>query len=327
MRAMRLEAPGAGLKGAIVDSPELGPKQIRVAVAACGVCRTDLHIVDGELPNPKLPVVPGHEVVGRVIAAGSDVTRFGIGDRVGIPWLGWTCGHCGYCLQGRENLCSNARFTGYTLDGGFAQEATADADYVVPLPDSYSDESGAPLLCAGLIGWRALKAAGPAHHVGLYGFGAAAHIVAQVAQYRKQEVYAFVRPGDRLAERFAYAMGVRWAGPSDATAPVELDAAIIFAPVGDLVPQALRAVRPSGVVVCGGIHMSDIPSFPYTLLWGERTLRSVANLTRADSAEFMAFAAQHRIHTTTTRYKLDAASLALTDLRNGRLTGAAVLIP
>jgi propanol-preferring alcohol dehydrogenase len=246
---------------------------------------------------------------------------------VGIPWLGWTCGRCEYCLQGHENLCPNARFTGYTLDGGFAQEAIADADYVVPLPDSYSDESVAPLLCAGLIGWRALNAAGPARRVGLYGFGAAAHIVAQVAHYRKQDIYAFVRPGDQAGERFAYAMGARWAGASNETAPVELDAAIIFAPVGDLVPQALRAVRPGGIVVCGGIHMSDIPSFPYALLWGERTLCSVANLTRADGAEFMAFAAQHPIHTTTTPYKLDDANLALADLRNGRLTGAAVLIP
>ena len=327
MRAMRLEAPGSGLKSAEARSPDLEPRQIRIAVAACGVCRTDLHVVDGELPNPKLPIVPGHEIVGRVIAAGADVTRVGIGDRVGIPWLGWTCGRCEYCLQGRENLCPQARFTGYTLDGGFAQEATADSDYVVPVPDSYSDESVAPLLCAGLIGWRALKAAGAAQRLGLYGFGAAAHIVAQLARYRNQAIYAFVRPGDPSAERFAYAMGACWAGASNAAPPVELDAAIIFAPVGDLVPQALRAVRPGGVVVCGGIHMSDIPSFAYALLWGERTLRSVANLTRADGAEFMAFAAQHPIHTTTKPYALEDANLALADLRQGRLTGAAVLIP
>lgn len=327
MHAMRLEGPGQGLRRADAESPGLECRQVRVAVSACGVCRTDLHLIDGELPNPKLPVVPGHEVVGRVIEIGSEVTRVRVGDRVGIPWLGWTCGRCDYCRQGRENLCPSARFTGYTLDGGFAQEAIADADYVVPLPQSYSDESVAPLLCAGLIGWRALKAAGPAPRVGLYGFGAAAHIVAQVAQHRSQEIYAFVRPGDRTAERFAYAMGAGWAGPSDGPAPVELDAAIIFAPVGDLVPQALRAVRPGGVVVCGGIHMSDIPSFPYALLWGERTLCSVANLTRADGAEFMAFAAQHAIHTTTKPYGLDDANLALADLREGRLTGAAVLIP
>jgi propanol-preferring alcohol dehydrogenase len=230
-------------------------------------------------------------------------------------------------LQGRENLCPSARFTGYTLDGGFAQEAIADADYVVPLPSSYSDEAVAPLLCAGLIGWRALKAAGAAQRLGLYGFGAAAHIVAQVAQYRKQEVYAFVRPGDRAAERFAYSTGASWAGSSSGSAPVELDAAIIFAPVGELVPQALRAVCPGGVVVCGGIHMSDIPTFPYMLLWGQRTLCSVANLTRADGAEFMAFATQHPIRTTTKRYRLGEANLALTDLRQGKLTGAAVLVP
>ena len=327
MRAMQLQVPGLGLRQAEIPSADPGPREVRIVVSACGVCRTDLHIVDGELPNPKLPLVPGHEIVGRVIAVGSEVHGVTIGDRVGIPWLGWTCGRCEYCRQGQENLCPNARFTGYTLDGGFAQEAVADANYVVPLPDSYADEAVAPLLCAGLIGWRALKAAESAQRLGLYGFGAAAHIVAQVAHYRKQEVYAFVRPGDQVAEGFAHEMGAHWAGPSNGPAPVELDAAIIFAPVGDLVPQALRAVRPGGVVVCGGIHMSDIPRFPYALLWGERTLRSVANLTRADGAQFMAFAAQYPIRTTTQRYALEDANLALSDLRDGRLTGAAVLIP
>jgi propanol-preferring alcohol dehydrogenase len=327
MRAMQLRVPGAGLIPAEPPSPDLGPRQVRVAVSACGVCRTDLHVVDGELPNPKLPLVPGHEIVGRVIAASSDVKSLRIGDRVGIPWLGWTCGRCEYCRQGRENLCPNARFTGYTLDGGFAQEAIADADYAVPLPDAYSDEAVAPLLCAGLIGWRALKAARAPQRLGLYGFGAAAHIVAQVVQHQKQEVYAFVRPGDQTAERFAYAMGARWSGPSNGPAPVELDAAIIFAPVGDLIPQALRAIRPGGVVVCGGIHMSDIPSFPYALLWGERTLCSIANLTRADAAEFIDFATHHPIQTTTKAYALKDANLALANLRDGKLTGAAVLVP
>jgi len=327
VRAMQLQLPGAGLIRVETAPADLGPHQVRIAVSACGVCRTDLHVVDGELPNPKLPLVPGHEIVGRVVAAAADAKDVRIGDRVGVPWLGWTCGHCDYCLHGRENLCPNARFTGYTLDGGFAQEAIAYADYVVPLPHSYSDEAVAPLLCAGLIGWRALKAAGPARRLGIYGFGAAAHIVAQVAQHRSQNIYAFVRPGDQTAESFAYAMGARWAGPSNGSAPVELDAAIIFAPVGNLIPQALRAIRPGGVVVCGGIHMSDVPEYPYALLWGERTLRSVANLTRADATEFFAFAAQHLIHTTTKPYPLEDANLALADLRDGRLTGAAVLIP
>jgi propanol-preferring alcohol dehydrogenase len=324
---MQLQAAGAALKLVELASADLEPRQVRVAVSACGVCRTDLHVVDGELANPKLPLVPGHEIVGRVTAVGPDVKGLNLGDRVGIPWLGWTCGRCEYCRQGRENLCPYARFTGYTLDGGFAQEATADANYVVPLPKTYSDEGVAPLLCAGLIGWRALKAAGHSQRLGLYGFGAAAHIIAQVAQYRKQEVYAFVRPGDRTAEEFAYAMGARWAGPSNGPAPYELDAAIIFAPVGDLVPHALRAVRRGGIVVCGGIHMSDIPTFPYALLWGERTVCSVANLARADAAEFVAFAATHPIHTTTKRYALEDANMALADLRDGRLTGAAVLVP
>lgn len=327
MRAMQLEAVGAALKRTEIPRSELERRQVRIAVSACGVCRTDLHVVDGDLPNPHLPIVPGHEIVGRVIELGSDVRRLRLGDRVGVPWLGWTCGACHFCLEGRENLCLKARFTGYQIDGGFAEETSADGDYVFKLPASYSDEAVAPLLCAGLIGWRALKAAGDAGRLGLYGFGAAAHIVAQVAQYRSQEVYAFVRPGDRKAEEFAYSMGVQWAGPSDMPAPCELDASIIFAPVGDLVLQALRAIRRGGRVVCGGIHMSDIPAFSYSLLWGERTVTSVANLTRADASEFLAFADDHRIHTTTTPYSLEDANVALSDLRDGRLTGAAVLTP
>jgi len=324
---MQLLAPRKALEMVERGQSNMAPRQVRIAVSACGVCRTDLHVVDGELTNPKLPLVPGHEIVGRIIAMGSDVHHLKYGDRVGIPWLGWTCGRCGFCRRGRENLCSEARFTGYQLDGGFAEEAVADADYVLSLPASYSDEAAAPLLCAGLIGWRALKAAGPCDRLGLYGFGAAAHIVAQAARFRAQGVYAFVRPGDLNAEAFARRLGARWAGPSDAVAPEPLDAAIIFAPVGSLVPLALRAVRPGGVVVCGGIHMSDIPAFPYELLWGERTICSVANLTRADASEFLAFAATHNIETTTTRYPLADANIALSDLRDGRLIGAAVLVP
>jgi propanol-preferring alcohol dehydrogenase len=324
---MQLQASGTALKRTEIPRSELERRQVRIAVAACGVCRTDLHVVDGDLPNPRLPIVPGHEIVGRVIEIGSDVKGLALGDRVGVPWLGWTCGACHFCLEGRENLCLKARFTGYQIDGGFAEETSADADYIFKLPASYSDEAVAPLLCAGLIGWRALKAARDAGRLGLYGFGAAAHIVAQVAQYRSQEVYAFVRPGDRKAEEFAYSMGAHWAGPSDGAAPRELDASIIFAPVGELVPHALRAIRRGGRVVCGGIHMTDIPTFPYSLLWGERTVTSVANLTRADASEFLAFADHHRIHTTTTPYSLEDANVALSDLRDGRLTGAAVLTP
>jgi propanol-preferring alcohol dehydrogenase len=301
--------------------------EVRIAIAACAVCRTDLHVVDGELPDPKLPIVPGHEIVGRIVELGADVEYFRVGDRVGVPWLGWACGRCEFCLRGQENLCPNAKFTGYQIDGGFASETIADARFVFALPEHYSDEAAAPLLCAGLIGWRCWKAAGPALHLGLYGFGAAAHIVAQVARANGQTVYAFVRPGDAKAEAFALKMGAEWAGPSDGPAPVALDAAIIFAPVGDLVPLALKAVRPGGIVVCGGIHMSDIPSFPYAILWGERTLKSVANLTRRDAEEFLAFAAAHPIETTTTRYALGDANDALSDLRDGRLTGAAVLVP
>jgi propanol-preferring alcohol dehydrogenase len=327
MKAMQLAHPGEALRLVEIPARGLAGGEVRIEVSACAVCRTDLHVVDGELPNPKLPIVPGHEIVGRIVELGSGVEGLHIGDRVGVPWLGWTCGHCEYCARGEENLCPNARFTGYQIDGGFAGETIADARFVFALPARYSNEASAPLLCAGLIGWRSWKAAGSAARLGLYGFGAAAHIVAQVAIAKGQRVYAFVRPGDAKAEAFARLMGAVWTGASDAPAPVPLDAAIIFAPVGDLVPLALKAVRPGGIVVCGGIHMSDIPSFPYAILWGERTLKSVANLTRKDAEEFLAFAGEHPIETTTVRYALEDANVALDDLRTGRLTGAAVLMP
>ena len=324
---MRLTRIGTPLRQHEQASRAPAEGQIRVAVSACAVCRTDLHVVDGELQGGKLPIVPGHEIVGRVEAVGHSVDRFRIGDRVGIPWLGWTCGSCDFCLRGEENLCPNARFTGHQIDGGYASETIADARYAFPIPDGYSDEAAAPLMCAGLIGWRCLNAAGQARRVGLYGFGASAHIVVQVARARGQEVFAFVRPGDERARSFAQNLGATWAGASDALPPAPLDAAIIFAPVGALVPAALKAIRPAGVVVCGGIHMSDIPSFPYAVLWQERCLRSVANLTRKDAQDFLAFAANNPIHTATTRYALTDANVALDDLRNGRFSGAAVLVP
>jgi len=304
-----------------------GPGQLRLAVQACAVCRTDLHLIDGELPAARLPVVPGHEIVGRVTAVGAGVSGWRVGDRAGVPWLGWTCGECEYCRRGEENLCPTARFTGCNIDGGFATQALADARYAFALPDRYGDAEAAPLLCAGLIGWRALMAAGPAARLGLYGFGAAAHIIAQVARWRGQQVCAFVRPGDALAAQFARSLGAAWAGDSTEGPPQPLDAAIIFAPVGALVPAALRAVRPGGTVVCAGIHMSEIPAMPYTLLWGERVLRSVANLTRRDAQQFLAFAAAHHLATSTVGYPLGAANEALADLRAGRFNGAAVLLP
>lgn len=303
-----------------------GSGEVRIKIAACGVCRTDLHVVDGELTGPKLPIVPGHEIIGRIVELGEGVSGLAIGARVGVPWLGWACGACEFCHRGEENLCPFARFTGYQIDGGYADETVADARFVFPVPDNYTDEEAAPLMCAGLIGWRCLKMAGPAPRLGLYGFGAAAHIVIQVARARGDRVFAFVKPGDRAAKAFAHRMGAEWAGDSDATGPEPLDAAILFAPAGELVPAALRAIRPGGTVVCGGIHMSDIPSFPYEILWHERQIKSVANLTRADGEAFLEFCAAHKIHTTTVAYPLAEANRALADLRDGRLTGAAVLI-
>lgn len=327
MRAMVLERAGSPLVGCELQTPALGPSDVKIQVAACAVCRTDLHIVDGELPNAKLPLVPGHEIVGTISETGKDVRGLRAGQRVGVPWLGWTCGVCEFCRRGEENLCPQARFTGYGIDGGFAEETVADARYVFPLPDNYNDYEAAPLMCAGLIGWRALEAAGEAPRLGLYGFGAAAHLAVQIARERGQEVYGFVRPGDEKAKDFARAMGAAWAGNSDSIPPVVLDAAIIFAPVGALVPAALRAVRAGGRVVCAGIHMSDIPSFPYDILWRERSVSSVANLTRRDAEEFLALASRKKFRTATTRYRLAEANRALADLRSGNLSGAAVLVP
>ena len=302
------------------------PGQIRVKVSACGVCRTDLHVVDGELPRPMLPIIPGHEIVGRIDAVGAGVQGLAIGERVGIPWLGHTCGFCPYCVASRENLCDRPLFTGFTRDGGFATAAIADARYAFPLGETGDDVALAPLLCAGLIGWRSLVIAGDGARIGLYGFGAAAHIIAQVARAQSREVYAFTQQGDRQAQDFALSLGAVWVGGSDAMPPQALDAAIIFAPVGALVPAALRAVRKGGVVVCGGIHMSDIPSFPYDILWEERVLRSVANLTRADAREFLALAPKLSVKTSVSPMPLAAANEALERLRRGELTGAAVLI-
>ncbi|MCC6849333.1 MAG: zinc-dependent alcohol dehydrogenase family protein [Deltaproteobacteria bacterium] len=327
MRAMRLARPGTPLVAVDLAPLEPGPDEIVVAVAACGVCRTDLHVVDGELPDARLPVVPGHEVVGRVLRRGAAATRFSVGDRVGVPWLGWTCRACRACANGRENLCERARFTGYTLDGGYAEEMRVDERYCFALAGGPDDAHAAPLLCAGLIGYRSLRLAGEGEHLGLYGFGAAAHIVAQIARHQGRRVYAFVRPGDAAARRFAERLGVTWAGDADAPPPVALDAAIIYAPVGALVPQALRAVAPGGTVVCAGIHMSDIPSFPYAILWRERSVRSVANLTRRDGEEFLALAARLPLATSIVEYPLADANRALADLRGGRVEGAAVLRP
>ena len=307
------------------DVPKPGDHQVLVRVRACGVCRTDLHVVDGELTEPKLPVVPGHEVIGTVLLPGARVERLAVGDRVGIPWLGWTCGNCRYCRGGKENLCERARFTGYTLDGGYADHVLVDERYCFPVGGGLSDAEAAPLLCAGLIGYRSLRKAGDPGRIGIYGFGAAAHIVAQVARFEGREVYAFVRPGDRSAEAFALSLGAVWAGPSDAPAPELMDAAIIYAPVGALLPAALRAVAPGGRVVCAGIHMSDIPSFPYEILWREREIVSVANLTRRDGEEFLTLAPKIPVTTTVETYPLADANTALNDLRAGRVHGAAVL--
>ncbi len=327
MQAMVLDRAGTPLRNAELPVPSPGPNQILIRVAACGVCRTDLHILDGELTQPKLPLVLGHEIVGRVEALGDGVDGFAVGMRVGVPWLGYTDGTCSFCREGAENLCDHPRFTGYQIDGGYAQYTVADARYVFPIPDGYGDAEAAPLLCAGLIGYRSLKFAGPGKRLGIYGFGAAAHIVAQVARHQGREIYAFTRPGDNTAQSFALGLGAVWAGGSDAMPPQPLDAAIIFAPVGALVPAALKAVRKGGVVVCGGIHMSDIPSFPYEILWEERVLRSVANLTRDDAREFLALAPKASVKTTVLPMPLGEANEALERLRSGELTGAAVLIP
>jgi alcohol dehydrogenase, propanol-preferring len=308
-------------------APVPGPGQVAIRILACGVCRTDLHVIDGELPSPKLPLVPGHEIVGTVAHVGTGVETARVGDRVGVPWLGFACGECEYCRSGRENLCDRARFTGYTIDGGYADATVADARFVFPLPESYSDEAAAPLMCAGMIGYRALRFAGNAPRLGLYGFGAAAHIAAQVAEHRGSRVFAFTRPGDRRGQEFARSLGASWAGGSDERPPEPLDAAVIFAPVGDLVPVALGATRKGGVVVCAGIHMSDIPSFPYERLWEERVLRSVANLTRQDGEEFLRMALEARVRTTTRPFPLSDANEALRQLRAGEFVGAAVLIP
>ena len=326
MRAMILEAVGKSLIPCDVPVPQPGAGQVLVRVTACAVCRTDLHVIDGELPAPKLPLIPGHEIVGRIEALGEGVTHFSIGDRVGIPWLGWTCGECRYCRTGQENLCDRARFTGYTIDGGYAEFTVADARFCFRLPTAFDDVACAPLLCAGLIGYRSLRKTGNARRLGIFGFGAAAHIVTQVARFEGREVFAFTRQGDAAAQAFARRLGAVWAGDSDTAPPEPLDAAIIFAPVGALVPAALRAVRKGGCVVCGGIHMSDIPSFPYRELWEERSVCSVANLTRQDGTEFLEIAPMVPVRTETVPFALEQANEALARLRSGQLTGAAVLL-
>ncbi len=335
MRAMVLHGQREPLRLEERPDPRPGPGQVQLGVHACGVCRTDLHVVDGDLHEPKLPLVPGHQIVGTVEGRGEGAGRFAVGQRVGVPWLGWTDGECRYCRSGRENLCERARFTGYQLDGGYAETAVADERYCFPIPDGYPDLQAAPLLCAGLIGYRSLRLCGDAATLGLFGFGASAHIVCQVAVHQGREVHALTRPGDRETQRFALELGAAWAGDteggSEVSDPVEarvragLEAAIIFAPAGELVPVALGAVAPGGTVVCAGIHMSDIPSFPYEILWGERTLRSVANLTRADGEEFIALAPRVPVRTEVAEYPLERANQALDDLRAGRVHGAAVL--
>lgn len=325
MKAMILKEQRTLLTLAEVPDPIPAPEQLLIRVHSCAVCRTDLHVIDGELPSPKLPLIPGHEIIGTVLAKGSAVDRFAPGDRVGVPWLGWTCGTCPWCLSGRENLCDSARYTGYQIDGGYAEMTVADARFCFPIAGSYQDDEAAPLMCAGLIGYRALRMAGDAERLGLYGFGAAAHIIAQVARHQGRDVYAFTRPGDAAAQRLALDLGASWAGGSDEQAPVLLDAAIIFAPAGALVPTALRAVAKGGTVVCAGIHMSDIPAFPYDILWGERVVRSVANLTRRDGEEFLTLAPTIPVRTHVTTFDLAQANDAIVALRSGTITGAAVL--
>ena len=327
MHAQLLTAAGRPLIAAELSAPRPGPQQVLIAVHACAVCRTDLHVIDGELSDPKLPLVLGHEIIGSVVEKGAEVDRFAIGDRVGVPWLGWTCGVCEYCRSGRENLCDRARFTGYQIDGGYAELTVADQRYCFAIDPVYGDVEAAPLMCAGLIGYRTLRMAGDARAIGIYGFGAAAHIVAQVTRHQGRRIFAFTRPGDQMAQDFARGLGAEWAGNSTVMPPEPLDAALIFAPVGALVPAALAATKKGGTVVCGGIHMSDLPTFPYSLLWEERVLRSVANLTRRDAEEFLALAPQAGVRTETVTYPLARANDALADLRNGALQGAAVLVP
>jgi propanol-preferring alcohol dehydrogenase len=327
MKAMVFEGPGRALALKDVPAPRADAHQLLIEVRACAVCRTDLHIIDGELDRPKLPLILGHEIVGVVAGLGAKAGRFRLGERVGVPWLGWTCGVCPFCRSGRENLCDKARFTGYDIDGGFAQFTVADARFCFPLPDLYADVEAAPLLCAGLIGYRSLRLAGEGRRLGIYGFGAAAHIVAQVAKHQGWEIYAFTRPGDTAAEAFARECGAVWTGGSRTPPPAQLDGALIFAPVGSLVPAALHALAKGGTVVCGGIHMSDIPTFPYADLWEERIIRSVANLTRRDAEDFLAVAPRVPVRTRTVAYPLERANEALDDLRHGRIAGAAVLVP
>ena len=326
MRAMILDSPGKPLRDADVPAPTPEAEQVLIRVHACGVCRTDLHVVDGELEDPKLPLIPGHQIVGTVVETGEEVDRFVVGDRVGVPWLGYTDNSCRYCLTDRENLCDNARFTGYQIDGGYAEYAAADHRFCFPIPDGYPDLQAAPLLCAGLIGYRSLRMSGDAVRLGLYGFGAAAHIVTQVARYQGRRVFAFTRSGDTEAQQFARDVGAVWAGGSEQPPPEELDAAIIFAPIGELVPAALRAVAKGGVVVCGGIHMSNIPSFPYKILWGERVVRSVANLTRRDGEEFLALAPEVPVRTKIAPFPLTEANEALDSLRGGKISGEVVIV-
>ncbi|MCK6410358.1 zinc-dependent alcohol dehydrogenase family protein [Thauera sp.] len=327
MRAMQLERPGQPLRAVRLPLPQPGRGQVLLRVEACGVCRTDLHLIDGELPDPVLPMVPGHEIIGRVVATGAGVEGVATGQRMGVPWLGWTCGHCAFCARQRENLCDEARFTGYQIQGGYAEYTVADARYCFPMDDAADAAEAAPLLCAGLIGYRALAMAGEARRIGVYGFGAAAHIVAQVAVWQGREVYAFTRAGDRASQAFARQLGACWTGAGDEPPPQALDAALIFAPAGELVPAALRAVAKGGTVVCAGIHMSTIPAFPYDLLWGERRIVSVANLTRRDGDEFLALAPKVPVRTEVTRFALEDANDALEHLRRGTLQGAAVLVP
>lgn len=327
MRAMLLERPGLPLQAVELPVPRPAAGQILLRVEACGVCRTDLHLIDGELPDPVLPMIPGHEIVGRVAAVGAGVSGVTPGQRMGVPWLGWTCGHCGFCASQRENLCDNARFTGYQIHGGYAEYTVADARYCFPLDDTLDAAAAAPLLCAGLIGYRALAMAGDVRRIGLYGFGAAAHIIAQVAAWQGRAVHAFTRKGDAESQAFARQLGACWVGAGDEAPPQPLEAALIFAPAGELVPAALRATGKGGTVVCAGIHMSDIPSFPYSILWGERRIVSVANLTRRDGDEFLALAPRVPVHTEVTRFALEDANVALDRLRRGALQGAAVLVP